>query len=80
MREKIPKLIISFETTTQVMALEAACKGDSGLGRVIPLPTQISANCGLAWCADICKREALEEKMAQNRIIPKDFHTIDFYQ
>jgi len=79
MRKKIPKLVISFDSTTDAMALEAACADEAYLGRIIPLPTQISASCGLAWCAKLEQVDALKEKMAINGITPKDFHIIEFY-
>lgn len=42
-------LIITFETTTQAMRMEKYCMEHHIEGRLIPLPTQISAGCGLAW-------------------------------
>ena len=51
MRRKTPKLIVTFDTTAAVMALESACAGQEHLGRIIPTPQEISAGCGLAWCA-----------------------------
>lgn len=39
----------SFPTTTEAMRLQAAAS-DAGLaGRLIPIPRQLSAGCGLAW-------------------------------
>jgi len=48
-RQKKPKLVIAFNTTTAALAFEDICK----LGRLIPLPSQIRAGCGLAYCVDI---------------------------
>ena len=46
MRKKEPSLLISFHTTTEAMALEAACQ-EAGLpGRLIPIPSFVSAGCG----------------------------------
>lgn len=40
---------MTFHTTTEAMAWEKACK-EAGLpGRLIPMPVQISAECGLVW-------------------------------
>ena len=77
MRKKVPKLIISFETGLQVMALEAVCPPE--LGRIIPLPTQVSASCGLAWCADISQKDELKEIMAKNAISAQAFYEIELY-
>ncbi len=49
MREKKPYVVISFETTTQAMAMETECRRLGIPGRLIPLPKEISAACGLAW-------------------------------
>ena len=49
MRERKLWLVISFATTTQALAVEAAAAEDHISGRIIPLPQQISAGCGLAW-------------------------------
>ena len=51
MIKKTTKLIITFHTTTDAMAMEAACKASGAEGRLIPVPRVISAGCGLAWCA-----------------------------
>ena len=44
------KLIITFHTTAEAMAMEEACKARCAQGRLIPVPRSISAGCGLAWC------------------------------
>ena len=49
MREKTMKLVITFHTTTQAIAMEAFCQKEELPGRLIPLPREISAGCGLAW-------------------------------
>ncbi len=51
----IPKknrLIIAFHSTHDAIAFEAACEKSGAGGRLIPLPKEISAGCGLAWSAD----------------------------
>ena len=52
MIKRTEKLVITFHTTTDAMAMERLCKERSAGGRVIPVPSSISADCGLAWCAD----------------------------
>lgn len=51
MREKSPALIITFASTTQAMAAEALCQKLGLAGRMIPVPREITAGCGLAWKA-----------------------------
>ena len=42
-------LVITFSETTTALYMERICKADGKDGRLIPLPRQISAGCGLAW-------------------------------
>ena len=49
MLEKCLSLIISFNRTTDAMAVEEYCLKNNIYGRLIPLPKEISAGCGLAW-------------------------------
>ena len=51
MRQKKPTLIITFATTTQAMAMEKFCQTQGLPGRLIPVPREITAGCGLSWKA-----------------------------
>lgn len=68
MRKKELKLIVAFHTITDSMAMEKVCKENEISGRLIPLPREISAGCGLAWCSDIRDREAVCNIMEENGI------------
>ena len=58
-RQKKPALVIAFDTTSQALAAEKLFT-ESGLpGRMIPIPSQITAGCGLAWKAEPEQRSAL---------------------
>lgn len=49
MRVKKNYMVITFSSTSKAMAMEKFC-GEHGLsGRLIPVPQEISAGCGLAW-------------------------------
>ena len=48
-RENTPKKIITFFTTTDAMAFERYCMEKHLPGRLIPLPGEISAGCGMCW-------------------------------
>ena len=64
MRAKERRLIVAFHTTHDAMAFEDFCVARGVPGRLIPLPRQISAGCGLAWSAppgDIAAVRALLE-------------------
>jgi hypothetical protein len=74
MRKKELKLVITFHTTADAMAMEKACKNEGAQGRLIPVPRAISAGCGLAWCADLTQREALCTVMKKINLKEQDIH------
>ena len=49
MRQRKPALIITFSATTDAMAMETYCQVRNLPGRLIPIPREITAGCGLAW-------------------------------
>lgn len=49
MRLKRLYRVITFATTTAAMAAEKFCMDNGIGGRLIPVPQEISAGCGLAW-------------------------------
>lgn len=51
-RQKRPALVIAFDSTTQALAAEALFTQRGLPGRMIPLPAQVAAGCGLAWKAE----------------------------
>lgn len=61
MREKTLKLIVTFHTTTAAMAMEKACTQNGTPGRLIPVPREITAGCGMSWAAPPEARRQVEE-------------------
>lgn len=49
MRTKRDYIVLSFRTTLEAMEWEKQCQAQQVPGRLIPLPREISAGCGLAW-------------------------------
>ena len=74
MRKKELKLVVTFHTTADAMAMEKACKEQGADGRLIPVPRAISAGCGLAWCAGLEHRKALKEIMNSIGVEEEDMH------
>ncbi len=74
MRVKELKLVITFHTTADAMAMEKACKEHEVPGRLIPVPRSISAGCGLSWCAGLSDMETIKEMMAEVGIEEEDMH------
>lgn len=73
-RKKEQKLVITFHTTADAMAMEQSCKMHGVAGRLIPVPRVISAGCGLAWCAGLEDRIALAKIMQDVGIEEEDMH------
>ena len=62
------RLVITFYTTTDAMAMEHHCKAEGAPGRMIPVPGTISADCGLAWSAPPECEDALRQLMERHAI------------
>ena len=52
MIRKQERVVFTFYTTTDAMAMESLCFTRHLPGRMIPVPGAITADCGLAWCAE----------------------------
>ena len=61
MIRKQERVVFTFHTTTDAMAAESQCK-DLG-GRMIPVPGEVTADCGLAWCAEPQLEEVLRSAL-----------------
>lgn len=68
MRKKEWKLVVTFHTTADAIAFEKACKENDMDGRMIPVPRELSAGCGLAWCAPVSERAAIESFLGEQGI------------
>lgn len=74
MRAKELKLVVTFHTTSEAMAVEKACKQYGAPGRLIPVPRTISAGCGLAWCAGLEDKDVVKEVLNKVGIKEEDMH------
>ena len=68
MRAKTLKPVITFATTSDAMAMEAATRSHGIPGRIIPVPSEIDAGCGLAWCAEAEEKSALLQGIEEHAI------------
>lgn len=59
MRPKTLKLVVTFHTTAAAMAMEALCKAQNLPGRLIPTSRELTADCGMAWCAPLDAKKLL---------------------
>ena len=74
-RQKKPRLVIAFNTTTAAMAFDDICK----LGRLIPLPSKVKAGCGLAYCAELEFENAIDDLLNRHNIDYFAKQVVDFY-
>ena len=74
MRKKELKLVVTFHTTADAMAMEKACKEYQVPGRIIPVPRAISAGCGLSCCAALDDREQIVSMMRRAGIEEEAMH------
>lgn len=63
MIRKQERVVFTFHTTTDAMAMESLCKKKNLGGRMIPVPGEITADCGLAWCAEPQMEQILTEAL-----------------
>lgn len=68
MRQKEEKLIVTFPTAAAAMAVERRAKVLGTPGRLIPTPTVVTADCGLAWMAPAASKTAVEEMLKENAL------------
>jgi hypothetical protein len=68
MRKKVLTLIVTFPSTTQAMRMEMKCKEYNAPGRIIPVPGEISAGCGLAWSVEPIYRNKIEQLILEQDI------------
>lgn len=68
MRKKELRAVVSFRTTTQALEMEEAGKEAGLLGRLIPIPLQLTADCGLAWSEPIQNKERLLELLEERQL------------
>ena len=68
MRQKSPSIILLFHTTAAAMATEKVCKHRGLPGRLIPAPRDVTADCGIAWCAPAQTKDALLTALTEEGI------------
>ena len=76
MRPKTWKLVITFHTTAAAMAMEKLCKEEGVPGRLIPVPREITAGCGLAWKAEADQEEAVTAALEAADIAYSGVHRV----
>jgi len=78
MREKTLQCILSFHNTVNAWQREKRGKEKDLPGRLIPLPSVISAGCGLAWSTALKNRESTLAACKEAGLEPSSVHEILF--
>lgn len=66
MRQKQLKAVVAFASTSDAMAMESHCRAAGVAGRLIPMPPEITADCGLAWCSTEMELPDIKRFLADN--------------
>ena len=79
MRAKESKVVVTFASTSDAMSMEVAARANGIPGRIIPVPSEISAGCGLSWCAPTEQREELLEGIRRFELAHEGVFTVEMY-
>lgn len=79
-RERRPSLVITFPTTAAAMACEETCQRQGLPGRMIPVPGEISAGCGLAWKAEPDARGRIEAALAEEGVAAERYSVVELLE
>ena len=79
MRLKTRKVVITFKSNNDIMLLDSIAKNQGIPGRIIPIPSSISAGCGLAWCADIFEKQTLLSDLADAMIPFQGIYELEMF-
>ena len=71
MRQKELKVVFTFGSTALAMKMEKTMKEAGAPGRIIPVPKEITAGCGLAYVAKPEDREKILEIMSEHQLEPE---------
>lgn len=69
-------IVITFDTTTDAMMMESFAKENKLSGKVIPLPNEISAGCGLAFKIETEDLEKVTKTLEENSISYEKIHKL----
>ena len=69
-------LVVTFDATAAAMAEEKYCLERGVPGRLIPVPREITAGCGLAWKAEVGQEEAVTAALEAAGIAYSGVHRV----
>ena len=78
MRTKKPTLVFSFSTTVSAMEAERICRENDIPGRLVPVPREITAGCGLAWMSTPEHEAGIKAFFAERKLDFEGCYILDF--
>ncbi|MDY2784181.1 MAG: DUF3343 domain-containing protein [Faecalibacterium sp.] len=69
-------LVVTFDATAAAMAAEKYCLERGVPGRLIPVPREITAGCGLAWKAEVDQEETVTAALKEANIAYSGVHRV----
>lgn len=79
MRKKTKQLVITFSTTTAAMAMEKRAQEMGIFGRLIPLPSEILAGCGLSWKTKPEEKEKILVFLEEEKLKWEAMYELELY-
>ena len=71
------KTIVTFPNTHAALAAEKFVKMHNLDGRIIPIPVELSAECGLSLCLDLDAKDEFIKQAQKSHIIYSHIYTIE---
>ncbi len=65
MKQKQPRIVVTFHTTAEAMATEQLCREQGLAGKLISAPRALTADCGIAWSGLPETKDALLRALAE---------------
>ena len=76
MREKQERIVITFYTTADAMAMEKAAKVHGIEGKSISAPRAVSADCGIAFSSPMTEKENVMRLLSEGGIEIQGVHEL----
>lgn len=70
-------IVVAFATNSDAMRAQSIFQTKKLSGRLIPIPTELSAQCGLAWRNEMNQKELLEKTITEEKIRFQSMQILD---
>lgn len=83
-RQKTARLVVAFETTEDALEAEKVLSSlprtNANCGRLIPVPRNVSAGCGMAWKDELSLKDKIIKTLESSKIDGASLHEIEFLE